>query len=330
MELQKLWNGIMQTLNNAELLLSAYEKILRIRESELLICREYRSDIFKTPVHLSIGAEAISAGIKTVFPQTRIYGTYRNHHWFLAHDHSELDFFSEMLGKENSPTNGRAGSMHLICPEKGIILNSAIVASTISIAVGDAWAGSRNNTKERTICFFGDGAIEEGVFWESLNFASLKKVPIIFICEDNGLAIHAHKESRQAFHFEAATKSFGVKFIRENGADVEKVIHAARAAMHAVEHGPVLLELGYHRFLEHVGVSEDYSQNYRLFPVDRDKEFDPVYIAKSKLLNLGISEVRILELHEKVKSEIESAFSNARNMKDASPLNVDKFVLRST
>ena len=177
-------------------------KCFRIRLIEEKIIDLYPSDVIQSPIHLSIGQEAVAVGVcENLRNEDWVFINYRGHAFYLAKGGPLPEFFSELMGKKTGLSKGKAGSMHLAAPKQGIIGASAVVASTISHAVGAALAAKIKNESNRVfVSDFGDGAMEQGVFFESLNFASIHKLPVLFLCEDNGLAVHTGKSDRQAFN----------------------------------------------------------------------------------------------------------------------------------
>src|SRR5437667_5409048 len=176
-----------------------YRELLRIRRVEEEIARVYPSDKIISPVHLSIGQEAVSVGVcQALGPQDIVFGTYRSHACYLAKGGSLRGMIAELYGKATGMAKGKAGSMHLVDPVVGVMGASAIVASTIPQAVGYALALQMAGERRVVVAFFGDGATEEGVFYESLNFAALWRLPILFVCENNFYAIHSRQADRQA------------------------------------------------------------------------------------------------------------------------------------
>ena len=152
--------------------IALYRKLLLVRQVEEAIRTHYASDDMKTPVHLGIGGEAISVGVCHCLPaKASTFGTYRNHALYLAVTDDTDGFFAELFGKESGPGKGKAGSMHLCRPDCGLMATSAVVATTIPLAVGAALANAYRKDSTPVAVFFGDGAVEEGVFWESVNFA---------------------------------------------------------------------------------------------------------------------------------------------------------------
>ena len=165
---------------------SLYQTMLRIRLVEEQIIHYYPGQEMKCPCHLCIGQEAICTGVCAhLGVSDYLFGTYRGHGFYLAKGGDLKKMIAELYGKRTGITRGKGGSMQLVAPEVGILCMSAIVGATIPMAVGAALAQKLRKTKNVSVVFFGDGATEEGVFHESLNFASLKKLPVLFICENN-------------------------------------------------------------------------------------------------------------------------------------------------
>lgn len=245
-----------------------YRSLKKIRIVEEKIAEIYPTDVIKSPIHLSIGQEAVSVGVCEAMDSSDIaFGTYRGHALYLAKDGDLRKMLAELYGKSNGCGKGKAGSMHLVDIDKGVMGTSAIVASTIPNAVGYAYAAKMKNKNIAVVSFFGDGAVEEGVFYESLNFASLKKLPILFICENNQYAIHSPLKDRQPDdNIIGRVRSFGVRAERIEGNDVLEIYKMAREMLEGIksnEIGPCFLECMTYRWLEHVGPNEDFELGYR-------------------------------------------------------------------
>ena len=179
--------------------------------------------------------------------------------------------------------------------------SSAVVASAIPHAVGAAMALKRRGSDAVAVSVFGDGATEEGVYHESLNFAALKKVPVLFICENNGLAVHSHLSDRQSYRIVEHAASFGIQGRRiENGWDMLAVRRATIEAVAAVRTGqPYLLEVMTARYKEHVGIGEDFHFQYRSrAEIDAWKERDPLIIDQA--LAAGLAPELLREIAEAV------------------------------
>lgn len=286
-----------------------YSSLYRIRRVEEEIARIYPTDKIKSPVHLSIGQEAISVGVcEALLHQDVVFGTYRGHALYLAKGGNLAKMIAELYGKATGCSGGKGGSMHLVDVEAGVMGTSAIVCTTIPQAVGYAFAQKYLKSKKVTVCFFGDGAVEEGAFHESLNFAALKKLPIIFICENNGLAIHSSQRNRQGFpsiyHLARAYSIPSEKIPDNDIFTIYKKVKKAADDIRQRHPGPRFFECMTHRWREHVGPNEDFDAGYRLRK-DTDKwiKNDPL----KKLANLLDSTSR-QQIEDKIEAEIKEAF----------------------
>uniref|UniRef100_UPI00404864CC thiamine pyrophosphate-dependent dehydrogenase E1 component subunit alpha n=1 Tax=Rheinheimera sp. TaxID=1869214 RepID=UPI00404864CC len=215
-----------------------------------------------------MGQEAGAVGVcEHLKPSDWVFINYRGHAFYLAKGGPLPAFFAELMGRRTGLSKGKAGSMHLAAPAQGVIGASAVVASTISHAVGSALAAKIKKESGRVfVANFGDGAMEQGVFHESLNFASLHKVPVLFLCEDNGLAVHTDATTRQSFNVEALVGAFGLPFLHvDEGYDPELVANAASVAVNHVRtnQSPFFLRVKTCRYREHVGPGEDFFGGYR-------------------------------------------------------------------
>lgn len=291
-----------------KLQLDLYKKMYLIREAEAEIRREYEKDEMKTPMHMSLGGEAISAGVCHALSKgSHVYGTYRSHAVYLAMTGETDEFFAEMYGKATGSAGGRAGSMHLASPKNGLIATSAVVGTTIPWALGDAFEAKYNNRDRITAVFFGDGATDEGAFWESLNAACLMRLPILFVCEDNGLAIHTSTKQRRGYDsLTDIVRNFRCSVFNGNGNDVETVYTLANSAIYSIQskQEPSLLYLTYYRYLEHVGVNEDFKAGYRPEPKLPDKlNNDPVYQLWQKLIYYGHLET-VSKIEDEIKAQV--------------------------
>lgn len=245
-----------------------YRALYRIRRVEEQIARIYSSDKIKSPVHLSIGQEAISVGVcEALAPTDVVFGTYRSHALYLAKGGDLNQMIAELYGKVTGCARGKGGSMHLVDVEHGVLGTSAVVGTTIANAVGYAYGVKLRRTNQVVVSFFGDGATDEGVFHESLNFAALKRLPIIFVCENNFYAIHTHQTHRQAHpNICERARAHGIpaERIEDNNlfALYERVGSAARAIRNG-NGGPYFFECMTYRWKEHVGPNEDYHLGFR-------------------------------------------------------------------
>lgn len=219
----------------------------KIQEAEERIIQEYDNNQMKTPMHLSTGGVEnfgqipISVGVISAMPYAPVVSSYRSHAAFLAKTEDFTHFWQEMYGMGE----GHQGSMHLCLPEKDHILSTAVVGTQIPVALGVAYA------RGPTICFFGDGATECGVFWESMNLASLWNLPVLFVLEDNNLAMDSIKKQRHSFDLGEIGRLFGMNHITIDGHDVETVY---AATLDIRERLPTLMVCKTTRYPKHVGI----------------------------------------------------------------------------
>lgn len=252
---------------NSALALNLYRCLLRIRKAEEKIVELYPGQEIRCPTHLSIGQEAAAVGVcMALRVDDRIFSTHRCHAHYVAKGGDLKLMFAELYGRQTGCARGKGGSMHLVQPDLGIMGASAIVGGTIPIAVGSALAAQMQGLDRVAVAFFGDGAVEEGVFHESLNFAALRKLPVLFACENNFYATHSHQSARQpADNIYERAPGYSMPGFRVDGTDVQAVYEVAKAAVERARSGdgPTLLEIRAYRWKEHVGPNVDYALGYR-------------------------------------------------------------------
>ena len=276
-----------------------YRTMYLIRACEEKIIKHYHENEMKTPVHLGIGAEAIYAGVIYALATTdHIFGTYRNHGIYLARTGDTDAFFGELLGRECGQFSGKGGSMHLFSPKHGFMASSAIVGSTIPLAVGCAYSNKLQGNDKWVASFFGDGAMEEGVFWESINFAMLHDLQIMFICEDNGLAIHTHRRDRMTKDMARAIPLPTYCVAKSAEGIYNKVRLAMKIGI------PSFHNYEYTRMYEHCGVNEDWDVGYREKPKDW---YDPLLLQAENL-----SQYAIHDIETEVNRQIEDSWNKAK------------------
>ncbi len=296
--------------------LNLYRKLYLARTSEEKIIEHYPANKMKTPMHMSMGSEAIACGVcQALAKEDQIFGTYRSHAIYLAKTGDIDGFFAEMYGKDSSIIKGKGGSMHLCCPEYGFLGSSAIVGSAIAVAVGASFANKRAENNRIVAVFFGDGATDEGAFWESLNLACLMKLPILFICEDNGLAIQTRPATRCGYNsITDIVAKFNCNVFKEKSTDAEIIYELAATAIEKMRSNqmPCFLHLRYYRYLEHVGINKDFHLGYR-----SQEEFeewlkaDPVKIQREKLLALEYSDAELKKLEKDIEDRINKSIEKA-------------------
>lgn len=254
-------------MNQDNRYLELFRRSLRIRLVEEKIIDLYPYDKIQSPVHLSIGQEAVAVGIcESLQPGDKVFITYRGHAFYLAKGGDLALMMAELYGRANGVSQGKAGSMHLAAPSVGVIGASAVVASTISLAVGDALANRLLGRDDLSVVTYGDGATEQGTYHESLNFAALKSLPVLFLCENNGLAVHASLAERQSYRIHEHARVYGIESVRvEEGWDFLRIGDVAQEVTSAIRRDgkPRLIEVTTCRYKEHVGPGEDFAAGYR-------------------------------------------------------------------
>lgn len=305
-------------------LLGFYRRMYLIRRAEDYIIRHYAENEMKTPMHMSVGEEAIVTGVTMALAKRDlVFGTYRSHGLYLAKTGETDKFFAELYGKVAGSARGKAGSMHLALPEKGLVMTSAVVGTTIPVAVGAALAQKYQGSGRTVAVFFGDGALHEGVFWESLNFACLKRLPILFVCEDNNFAIHSSMRERAGHRPIAEVVSkFFCHAASLRTTDAVKIYHLTAKTLKkmARDGKPGFLHLQYYRYLEHVGVQEDFRFGYRSKrEFLRWKKVDPLVVARRRLLRVGIPTDKIAAIEHQIDRQVERSARRARKAPSPPP-----------
>jgi pyruvate dehydrogenase E1 component alpha subunit len=293
--------------------------MIRIRTIEETIADLYKEQEMRTPTHFSIGQEAVAVGVCSVLNNDDVaYSGHRCHAHYLAKGGDLRAMVAELYGKETGSARGRGGSVHLSAPEVGFIAASAILGQTMAAATGSAWAFTMDKTPRVAVCFFGDGAAEEGIFHETLNFASVKHVPVVFVCENNLYSTHTPLETRQprGIAIWERAKSYQMPAMSADGNDVFAVRDAARTAIEWARagNGPYFLEFSTYRWREHVGPNWDYTAGYRTkAEVDAWIDRCPIKRATAELLASGAcSEIELAAWRQDVQNEIDEAVAIAK------------------
>lgn len=301
-----------------------FKTLLLIRRTEERIAAVYPTDCIKSPVHLSIGQEAVAVGVCDVLQPTDIAAmSYRGHAVYIAKGGDLRQMIAELYGKVTGCARGKGGSMHLVGPEAGVLGASAVVGTQIPIATGWALAAKKRATGQVVACFFGDGATEEGCMAESLNFAALHRLPILYICENNGYAIHEPLSKRWATtRLCERVATYGIATSRIENQDVFAIREAALKAVSNIREGagPAFIECLTYRWREHVGPREDYDSGYRGFDELRPwRESDQV-----ERLGQMIPKDAMNRISEEVAAQIDDAF----NFAESSPIPDQSELLR--
>lgn len=253
---------------NVETLRALFYTMLRIRLVEERIAELYPEQEMRCPVHLCIGQEAVAAGVCAHLTRDDyVLSGHRSHGHYLAKGGDLRAMMAELYGKATGCARGKGGSMHLVDLAAGFLGAAPIVGSTIPIAVGAAFGAALRGERRVAAVFFGEGATEEGVFHESLNFAALKRLPVVFVCENNLYSVYSPLSVRQPAERDliAIAAGHGVAAARGDGNDVAAVYALAGEAVRRARDGggPTLLELATYRWREHCGPFYDNDLGYR-------------------------------------------------------------------
>lgn len=284
----------------------------RIRMVEEEIAKRYSQQQMRCPVHLSIGQEGAAVGVCAALQgMDWVFSGHRNHAHYLAKGGSLKAMVAEIYGKATGCCGGKGGSMHLTDQAAGFIGATPIVGSTVPIAVGAALTAQREGKGRVVVVFLGDGAMEAGVVNESLNFAALKKLPILFVCENNLYSVYSPLKVRQPPQRTISDQAagHGLKTIQVDGNNVNQVHSKAIFAIHDLRQGvgPVFMELPTYRWLEHCGPGYDNDIGYRMEAEFQEwRRYDPLEIV-SKQSSILLEEAELNSIRE----EIDDAFSTA-------------------
>ncbi|MDB9897963.1 thiamine pyrophosphate-dependent dehydrogenase E1 component subunit alpha [Gammaproteobacteria bacterium] len=242
--------------------------MFRIRLIEESIADKYSEQKMRCPTHLSIGQEAIAVGVSAnLSNDDLVLSTHRAHAHYLAKGGDLNSMIAEIYGKITGCSKGMGGSMHLIDTSVGFMGSTAIVGNTIPVAVGLAWSLKLKESQSIACVYFGDGATEEGSFYESVNFAILQNLPIIFLCENNLYSVYSGLDVRQPKGrkiFEMV-KGMGINSVHGDGNNVDEVFEKVKIAKEAISagKGPQFLEFDTYRWREHCGPNYDNDIGYR-------------------------------------------------------------------
>lgn len=313
-------------------LIELYKIMQTIRMVEHTIEDEYKYDEIKTPIHLSIGQEAISAGVCIhLNKDDSVIGTHRSHAQYIAKGGDINKMIAELYLRKTGCSLGRGGSMHLIDPEAGVLGSTAIVGGSIPIGTGVALAAKLQNKSNVTAIFFGDGAVDEGTFHESLNFAAIKKLPAIYVCENNSYAINSHELVRHSSSkIYKWAEGYGIPAYQIDGNDVLKVADIAQKAISRARRGegPSLLEGITYRWKGHIGTVNDIGEGMR-----SQSEYDywiskcPIKWFRDYLKDIGVLNESIIQrIDDEINQIIKDAFEFAQNSPKPLPSDLLEFV----
>jgi len=294
-------------------ILRAMKKIRAVEEE---IASRYSEGKMRCPTHLSIGQEAVPAVLSSFLDKDDLaVSTHRGHAHYLAKGGDLPAMIAEIYGKSTGCSKGKGGSMHLIDRSVGFMGTSAIVGNSIPIGVGLGFALQLEETKNLSVVYFGDGATEEGVYYECLNFAALHKLPVLFVCENNHYSVYSPKAVRQPLNrsISAVASAMGVKSFNLDGNNVVELIDKFSSLVTNIKNGggPILVECETYRWREHCGPMFDDDLNYRPNKeIEGWRSRDPI---KAYIEELMLTPAQIQAINNEIATEVNASFQFAED-----------------
>jgi TPP-dependent pyruvate/acetoin dehydrogenase alpha subunit len=306
--------------NEIDTRIKIFRSMLRIRMVEEELADRYSQGLMRCPMHLSIGQEGVPAAVSECLRfDDYAVSTHRGHAHYLAKGGDLKRMLAEIYGKVTGCSKGRGGSMHLIDTSVGFMGTSAIVGNSIPIGVGFGLASSLKGKDQVSCIFLGDGATEEGAYYESINFAAVRKLPVLFLCENNFYSVYSPLSVRQPKGRSIAkvAQAVGLNALAGDGNDAYAVWQTIKNATDEIRSGsgPWLLEFEVYRWREHCGPDFDNHIGYRSQDeFELWKSRDPLTRMRSELSALGVEIDAIeLELLSELRVEVEEAFAFAES-----------------
>lgn len=292
-----------------------YRNMVRIRIVESEISQRYADQEMRCPVHLSIGQEAPAAAFGlAVTKEDRTVSSHRGHAHYLGKGGDLPSMIAELYGRATGCSGGFGGSMHLVDQSVGFMGTSAIVGNSIPVGVGLALAAQMAGRDALVGVFLGDGATEEGVFYESVNIAALRRLPVLFLCENNGYSVYTGIEERwpEGRDITNIVRAMGVRAQAVDGQSAAECLDTIDREVARIRsgEGPAFLEFRTYRYLEHCGPAEDDHLGYRpTAEVERWRHRDPITLLRNEL---GINPKDDATLRDEFEREVATAFDRAR------------------
>jgi pyruvate dehydrogenase E1 component alpha subunit len=290
-----------------------------IRSIELLISEKYEEQIFRCPVHLSIGQEAIAVGVSLhLTVNDKVVSTHRSHAHYIAKGGDVFRMLSELIGSPLGCCKGRGGSMHIFDNSVGFMASVPIVGSSLPIAIGLALAEKNLNSKNLVVAFIGDAALETGAFYESLNLAALKELPLLIVLEDNGYSTFSNKSVRwpASKNVRETIQGMGVSYLHGNGDDVDEIYkNVSNIITQVRSNHPILLHLETFRRYEHCGPNLDDKLGYRSkTEIESYLERDPLKVLRNKLVDSSVVSRNILkDLVDQINDYVQDSFTRMKS-----------------
>ncbi len=292
--------------------LHMYRRMVMIRLFEEQVNDLYTRALMPGLAHLYIGEEAVAVGVcEALEPADYITSTHRGHGHCLAKGAALDRMFAELLGKEAGYCKGKGGSMHIADPDTGNLGANAIVGGSAGIATGAALSAKRLKTGQVAVCFFGDGALGQGLLYEVMNMASLWKLPVVYVCENNLYNEYTHNSETAAGDMLTRAIAFGLPALTVDGQDVRAVYQMAKTIVDRTRlgAGPTFLLCNTYRFMgHHVGdINREYyrsKQEEQMWKTERD----PIHLLSDWMISQNLADrARFDQIRSEVKSEVEKA-----------------------
>ena len=302
-----------------DLRVQMFANLQLIRSIESLISEKYEEQIFRCPVHLSIGQEAIAVGVSMhLTVNDKVVSTHRSHAHYIAKGGDVFRMLSELIGSPLGCCKGRGGSMHIFDNSVGFMASVPIVGSSLPIAIGLALAEKNLNSKNLVVAFIGDAALETGAFYESLNLAALKELPLLIVLEDNGYSTFSNKSVRwpASKNVRETIQGMGVSYLHGNGDDVEEIYkNVSNIITRVRSNNPILIHLETFRRYEHCGPNLDDKLGYRSkTEIESYLERDPLKILGHKLVDSGVVSKKILkDLVDQINDYVQESFTRMKS-----------------
>lgn len=306
---------------NTDLLLKAYRLMTRIRLAEQAIADDFLKNKIFSFLHLSIGQEAVAVGLALACQtEDRFFGNHRSHAHYLAKEGDLYRMFAEIYGKADDCCKGKGGSMHMLDRSAHFMGSTPILGSVVPIATGSAFQQKASGSPYVTVCFFGDGASEEGVVYESVNLAAVMKLPVIFVIENNLYAVSSDERVRRSPKYSAGNvySGLGAGFFNTNGNSFTATYLTAKTARKYVQdfQAPAVIEARVFREMAHSGPIKDENRTVDI-PEVRHAE-DPIKNIREHLTGRVYPEVRD-RIYEEESIAVQSALLNAKAAAEPDP-----------
>jgi pyruvate dehydrogenase E1 component alpha subunit len=310
--------------------LEIYTTMAKIRLAEKLAAAHYMENKVFSFVHFCVGQELAPAAFGYFSsPGDKVFGNHRSHGHFLGMGGSAFKMFSEMLGKETGASLGKGGSMHLIDKDRGFVGTSPILSSSLPLAAGSAWAQKFEASESVTIVYTGDGASEEGNFYETLNLIALWQLPLVIVVENNLYSVNSPTSSRRGANFslEALVRSFGIDYFFADGTNPLSSMDVIRESYNLakLDRKPSVIEVRAYRHLAHSSPLSDDKMGYRVEDTESVRsENDPLLRLHSHLLESGKTEAELELLWAKLEKDLGSELGEAVISPNPHPIELSK------